>query len=65
MATDWNAMQGAAAMSADGKQKVRANPGGVLPRYMAGGSWCASLSKGGNCRRKLKGQTGGGISAKK
>lgn len=55
--TDWNAMQGASAMSADGKQKVRANPGGVLPRYMAGGSWCASLSKGGNCRRKLKGAT--------
>ncbi len=57
---DWNAMQAASTMSADKKQKSRGNPGGVLPRYMAGGSWCASLSKGGNCRRKLKGANAGG-----
>lgn len=63
--TDWNAMQGASAMAADGKQKVRANPGGVIPRYMAGGSWCANLMKGGNCRRKLSGASGSGPNVKK
>jgi hypothetical protein len=53
--TNWQAMQVSATQSADGQRKVRAQPGGVLPRYMSGGSWCASLSKSGACRRKLKG----------
>ncbi len=60
--TNWNAMQAAKTMTADKKTSVRANPGGVLPRYMAGGSWCASLSRGGNATRKMKGNSGHGES---
>lgn len=39
---NWNALQAAGAAKKEGK-----NPGNVLPRYMAAGSWRASLSKGG------------------
>ncbi len=60
--TNWTAMQAAKMLSADKKTSIRGNPGGVRTRYMTGGSWCASLSKNGQCTRKLKGNSGHGVS---
>ena len=53
-------MQIAATIQEDAKHnkiKLHAKPGDVLPRYMSMGSWKASLSQSGRCKKNLKGQT--------
>jgi hypothetical protein len=62
MATNWKAMQ--VVETTIDKVKERRAPGDVNRTALSRGSWLASLSKGGQPSRSMKGNSGSMVTAK-